>query len=264
MVGVEPGNSNQFSFLNYRDLRDSRIFADVVGSRLTVLNLRSRDNVERVNGLAVTANFFDGLGVGAGIGRVFTRDEAAPERDPRLAVLSYACWQRRFGGDPAVLGQTLNLNGQSFLVLGVLPQQYRPVTGFMSPDVYVPLERARPAKPQQASRMATALPFSGDFRHRATPEQVQAAVTALAQQLERTYPKENEGFSQPSRVFPMRGMQVRGSPELILFPVLLLVLFGLVLLDRLLERRRSPAGACDGSPRRARDPSRIWARAGRA
>ena len=55
-------------------------------------------------------------------------------------------------------------------------------------------------------------------------------MTALAQQLERTYPKENEGFSQPSRVFPVRGMQVRGSPELILFPVLLLVLFGLVLL----------------------------------
>ena len=102
VVGVEPGNSNQFSFLNYRDLRDSQIFAEVVGSRVTVLNLRSRDNVERINGLAVTANFFDGLGVGAGIGRVFTRDEARPERDPRLAVLSYACWQRRFGGDPGI------------------------------------------------------------------------------------------------------------------------------------------------------------------
>jgi len=61
-------------------------------------------------------------------------------------------------------------------------------------------------------------------------EQVQPAVTALAQQLERTYPKENEGFSQAARIFPVRGMQVRGSPELILFPVLLLVLFGLVLL----------------------------------
>lgn len=126
VVAVEPGNSNQFSFLNYRDLRDSQIFADVVGSRVTLLNLRSRDNGERVNGLAVTANFFDGLGVRAGIGRVFTPDEARPERDPRLAVLSYACWQRRFGGDPAILGQALNLNGQSFLVLGVLPEQYRP------------------------------------------------------------------------------------------------------------------------------------------
>ena len=229
VVGVEPGNSNQFSFLNYRDLRDSQIFADVVGSRVTVLNLRSRDNVERVNGLAVTANFFDGLGVGAGIGRVFTRDEARPERDPRLAVLSYACWQRRFGGDPAVLGQALNLNGQSFLVLGVLPEQYRPVTGFMSPDVYVPLS-ALVLPNLNRRENGNGLAVLGRLRQHTTLEQVQPAVTALAQQLERTYPKENEGFSQPSRVFPVRGMQVRGSPELILFPVLLLVLFGLVLL----------------------------------
>jgi predicted permease len=229
VVAVEPGNSNQFSFLNYRDLRDSQVFADVVGFRATVLNLRSRDNVERVNGLAVTANFFDGLGLGAGLGRVFTRDEASPERDPRLAVLSYACWQRRFGGEPAVLGQALNLNGQSFLVLGVLPEQYRPVTGFMSPDVYVPLS-ALVLPNLNRRENGNGLAVLGRLREQTTLEQVQSAVTALAQQLERTYPKENEGFSQPSRVFPVRGMQVRGSPELILFPVLLLVLFGLVLL----------------------------------
>jgi predicted permease len=229
VVGVEPGNSNQFSFLNYRDLRDSQIFAEVVGSRVTVLNLRTRDNVERVNGLAVTANFFDGLGVGAGIGRVFTRDEASPERDPRLAVLSYACWQRRFGGEPAVLGQALNLNGQSFLVLGVLPEQYRPVTGFVSPDVYVPLS-ALVLPNLNRRENGNGLAVLGRLREQTTLEQVQPAVTALAQQLERTYPKENEGFSQPSRVFPVRGMQVRGSPELMLLPVLLLVLFGLVLL----------------------------------
>ena len=229
VVGVEPGNSNQFSFLNYRDLRDSQIFAEVVGSRVTILNLRSRDNVERVNGLAVTANFFDGLGVGAGFGRVFTRDEARPERDPRLAVLSYACWQRRFGGDPAVLGQALNLNGQSFLVLGVLPERYRPVTGFMSPDVYVPLS-ALVLPNLNRRENGNGLAVLGRLQQHTTLKQVQPAVTALAQQLERTYPKENEGFSQPSRVFPVRGMQVRGSPELILFPVLLLVLFGLVLL----------------------------------
>jgi predicted permease len=229
VVAVEPGNSNQFSFLNYRDLRDSQVFADVVGFRATVLNLRSRDHVERVNGLAVTANFFDGLGVGAGLGRVFTRDEASPERDPRLAVLSYACWQRRFGGEPAVLGQVLNLNGQSFLVLGVLPEQYRPVTGFMSPDVYVPLS-ALVLPNLNRRENGNGLAVLGRLREQTTLEQVQPAVTALAQQLERTYPKENEGFSQPSRVFPVGGMQVRGSPELILIPVLLLVLFGLVLL----------------------------------
>ena len=229
VVAVEPGNSDQFSFLNYRDLRDSQIFADVVGSRVTVLNLRSGENVERVNGLAVTANFFDGLGVRAGIGRVFTRDEATPERDPRLAILSYACWQRRFGGDPAVLGQALNLNGQSFLVLGVLPAQYRPVTGFVSPDVYVPVSAV--VLPNLTNRQnGNGLAVLGRLREGTTLDQVRPAVTALAQQLERTYPKDNEGFSRPSRAFPVRGMQLRGSPELILFPVLLFVLFGLVLL----------------------------------
>ena len=229
VVSVEPGNSNQFSFLNYRDLRDSQVLADVVGFRATVLNLRSREHVERVNGLAVTANFFDGLGVAAGLGRVFTRDEARPEGDPRLAVLSYACWQRRFGGERAVLGQTLNLNGQSFLVLGVLPAQHRPVTGFMSPDVYVPLSPL--VLPNLNRRQnGNGLTVLGRLQQGTTLEQVQPAVTALGQQLERTYPQENEGFSQPSRIFPVRGMQLRGSPELIAFPVLLLVLFGLVLL----------------------------------
>ena len=229
VVGVEPGNSNQFSFLNYRDLRDSQIFTDLVGSRLTVLNLRSGEQVQRINGLAVTANFFEGLGIGAGLGRVFTRDEAAPEREPRLAVLSYAYWQRRFAGDPVVLGQALNLNGQAFLVLGVLPQQYRPVTGFMAPDVYIPLS-ALVLPNLNRRENGNGLAVLGRLPAHATLEQVRAAVTALAQQLERTYSKENEGFSQPARVFPVRGMQVRGAPELILIPVLLLVLFGLVLL----------------------------------
>ena len=229
VVGVEPGNSNQFSFLNYRDLLDSHTFADLVGSRLTVLNLRSGEQVERVNGLAVTANFFDGLGIGAGLGRVFMRDEAAPEHEPRLAVLSYACWQRRFAGDPAVLGRALNLNGQSFLVLGVLSQHYRSVTGFTAPDVYIPLS-ALVLPNLNRRENGNGLAVLGRLPANATLEQVRGAVTALAQQLERTYPKENEGFSQPARVFPLRGMQVRGAPELILIPVLLLVLFGLVLL----------------------------------
>ena len=229
VVAIEPGNSDQFSFLNYRDLQDSGIFADVVGSRTTLLNLRSGDNVERVDGLAVTANFFEGLGIRASLGRIFTRDEASPERDPRLAVLSYACWQRRFGGDPAVLERVVNLNGQSFLVLGVLPQHYRPVTGLMSPDVYVPVSAL--VLPNLNSRgNGNGLAVLGRLRHQTPPHQVQSEVTALAQQLERTYPRENEGFSLPARVFPVRGMQMRGSAELIAFPVLLIVLFGLVLL----------------------------------
>src|SRR5258707_57457 len=78
-VRVEPGNSNQFSHLNYRDLRDSKIFEGTVGFRRVVLNFRSGDDFERANGLAVTADFFQETGVRAEFGRTFTAQESAPE-----------------------------------------------------------------------------------------------------------------------------------------------------------------------------------------
>src|SRR5881296_1490505 len=104
-VGVEPGNSNQLSYLNYRDLRDSGIFEEVIGFRHAQLNLRTNDNFERTNGLAVTANFFQVAGVNPRLGRVFTAEEAATEREPRVAVLSHGYWERRFHGDPNLIGQ---------------------------------------------------------------------------------------------------------------------------------------------------------------
>ena len=119
--------------------------------------------------------------------------------------------------------------GSHFSCLAFCQNTYRPVTGFVSPDVYVPLS-ALVLPTLNRRENGNGLAVLGRLREQTTLEQVQPAVTALAQQLERTYPNENEGFSQPSRVFPLRGMQVRGSPELLVLPVLLLVLFGLVLL----------------------------------
>ena len=81
VVGIEPGNSNQFSYLNYRDLKDAAIFESVFGYRRTELSLRTGDMTQSVPGLAVSGNFFDGLGVRAQFGRMFTDAEAAPERD---------------------------------------------------------------------------------------------------------------------------------------------------------------------------------------
>src|SRR5688572_9842481 len=81
VVGIEPGNSNQFSYLNYRDLKDARVFDSVFGYRRTELSLRTGEMTQPVSGLAVSGNFFEGLGVGAQVGRVFTDAEASPEHD---------------------------------------------------------------------------------------------------------------------------------------------------------------------------------------
>jgi hypothetical protein len=82
LVWIDPGNSNQWSYLNYRDLRDSGIFETVFGYRPAALTLRVGDGRETVNALAVTGNSFDGLGVRAQVGRVFTGFGASAIRPP--------------------------------------------------------------------------------------------------------------------------------------------------------------------------------------
>jgi predicted permease len=229
VVGVEPGNGRQFSFQNYRDLRDSRTFADVVGFRIAAMNRRIGDDLQRVGVLVVTDNFFEALGIHARLGRTFRAAEAAAERSPRLVVVDHAYWQSQLNANPNIVGQTVVLDGEVFTVSGVLPEDYRSVTGFMSPSLYVPVstltlptldDRGSPAVSVLA-RLAT-----GDTRQRARD-----AVTAVAAELERRFPDINEGMSRPAQVFAADAIQFRGTPVgFQLLPIVLLVLFGLVLL----------------------------------
>ncbi len=230
VVGVEPGNSNQFSYLNFRDLQQSGIFESVAGFRRVTLNLRGRDRVERVNGFAVTANFFEMLGVGTVIGRPFTAAEAAAEAHPRLAVLSFRFWQSRFNEDPAVIGQRLTLNNASFDVIGVLPESYKAVGPTDAPDLYVPLSALVLPTIDNRSN-GNALGVLGRLPPGTTREQAQQAVTALGQQLEQTYPRDNRGMERPAKLVPLQVREFGGWQEPLLISTVLLTLFGLVLLS---------------------------------
>jgi putative ABC transport system permease protein len=230
VVGVEPGNSNQFSYPNYRDLRSSGIFEDTVGYRFVRMNLQTSEGVEPLLGAAVTATFFDGLGVSLLVGRTFAADEGDPDRQPRVAVVSYDLWQRRLHGTPAVVGQTLRLNGEVFHIVGILPKAYRPLTPIPRPEVFVPLSAL--VMPNVQNRQnANGLTVLGRLRPGATREQAQAAVTLLGQELERIYPQANRGLSRPASVFPVAELPLRGAPsEILVLPIIVLVLFGFVLL----------------------------------
>lgn len=149
VVGIEPGNSNQLSYLNYRDLRDAGIFESVFGHRRTELSFRTGEMTQGVSGLAVSGNFFEGLDVRAQFGRVFTEAEASPERDARVAVASHAFWRRTLDADPNAVGRVLTLNGQPYTLVGVLPSDYRAVTPVESPDLYVPLNVLGPTNLSQ-------------------------------------------------------------------------------------------------------------------
>src|SRR5689334_10898387 len=90
---------------------------------------------ERLQGFRVSPAFFDAFGVGVSMGRGFTADEGQPGRD-RVVVLGQGLWQRRFGGDPTIVGRTVPLDGVPYQVVGVAP------AGFDYPfgsEVWVPL-----------------------------------------------------------------------------------------------------------------------------
>jgi predicted permease len=229
VVAVRPGNSNQFSYLNYRDLRDSRVFESVAGSRRVTLTWRSGAVPESLNGLAVTANFLDFIGVRPAAGRFFTEAEAIPERQPRIVVLSHPFWTRRFGASPGAVGQEMVINGEPFAIVGVLPE-VRPVTMLQNPDVYVPISRL--VLPTVVDRTnGNALAVLGRLRPGMTEAQALGGVTALGQRLERLYPDQNARMGQPAGIAPLRGGDLAGTPEQFLVPGVLLALFGLVLLS---------------------------------
>ena len=90
----------------------------------TSFNLTGSGDPERLEGRRVSANMFPLLGVEPQIGRVFTAAEDQPGAQ-RVVLLSYALWQRRFGGDPGIVGQSLTLNGESHVVVGVMPARFQ-------------------------------------------------------------------------------------------------------------------------------------------
>ena len=84
----------------------------------------------------VNANFFDVVGVPPKLGRGFSEEE---EKTPQpVVVISYALWNREFGGDPGLLGRTIQLNQQDFTVVGIMPSTFHDLGVLGSPDAWVP------------------------------------------------------------------------------------------------------------------------------
>ena len=115
---------------------------DVAAYAVGEANLTGERDPERVPGAFMTANMLDVLGMQPMLGRGFTPDEAVSEGS-QVVVLSHGLWQRRFGGDPGVVGQTIRINGEPNVVLGVMPPDFKLPLDFREArpaQLFVPLE----------------------------------------------------------------------------------------------------------------------------
>ncbi|HXM32231.1 MAG TPA: ABC transporter permease [Chthoniobacterales bacterium] len=116
--GLDRANVSWPRYTAWRDQQQS--FAEFSAQSFTGFTLTGRGNPENLNGVRVTENFFRALGVQPLFGRVFTPEEDRPG-GANVAVLTHTFWQKRFGGDQNILGQSITLNGAPFTVVGVMP-----------------------------------------------------------------------------------------------------------------------------------------------
>ncbi|HTM01882.1 MAG TPA: ABC transporter permease [Vicinamibacterales bacterium] len=123
--------------------RRSRVIESVASYEDGVGDLIESGQPEVVRSLHVSRNFFDTLGVPLSLGRTFTDEEDQPGPN-RAVILSHGFWQRRFGGDPRILGRALRFDQAQVVVVGVLPERFEPLikgNSELLPDVYMPLGR---------------------------------------------------------------------------------------------------------------------------
>src|SRR5262249_45342992 len=154
----------------------------VAASATGALNLTGVGEPERLITAWASADLFPALGIPPLLGRTFS-----PEEDRMgnhlVAILSQRLWQRRFGGDPNVVGASMMLNGRSRTVLGVMPASFQ----FPAEDVdlWVPLA----IEPDSADLRNHYLGMMGHLRPGATLEQAKAERTVVLKQIEQRYPE---------------------------------------------------------------------------
>ena len=181
------------SFLNLVDWQQqNQVFEQIAAFMPRGISLTDIDEPEQLPGSFVSANLFPALGVTPTLGRTFLPDEDRPGGG-RDVILSHGLWQRRFGGDPDIIGKALTLNGASHTVVGVMPADFQfPIPGqFPIPptQLWVPLA----IDPGQENRGDRSLFAVGRLKSGVTAGQAQAEMTLIARRLEQQYPDANTG-----------------------------------------------------------------------
>ena len=252
-------------FLIFRD--QPEIFSGLAAYHIEQFKLGGAEDVEQVFGEAVSANYFELLGVKAIRGRTFLPEEDQTPGTHPVAVISHGLWQRRFGGNPAVIGQTITLNHQSITVIGIAPPQYTGMIRGWAMEVWVPLMMVPQMEPERGmglfnSRGSSWLFIVGRLRPEATLEQARARFDLISRQLQDAYPddwrEKREGSNEvrekfvtvlpesETRIHPDAHSSVYAGIALILAMINLVLLIACMnlaglLLTRALERRREIA-----------------------
>jgi putative ABC transport system permease protein len=183
--GLNRSRASAANFLDWRT--ESKSFEYMVAGSQSAYNFSGSDDPIRLPAYSFSPGFFPLMGAQPALGRTFLSGEEVPGAN-RVAILSHSFWQREFAGDPDILGKPITLDSQSYSVVGVAPDW------FWFPERETALWTPLALDPDQSARDQRSLSVFGRLRPGVTPEQAQAEMQTIAQQLEQAYPETNTGW----------------------------------------------------------------------
>ncbi|PYV38983.1 MAG: ABC transporter permease, partial [Acidobacteria bacterium] len=182
-----------YDWVSYPDFVDwrteNKAFEDMAAYRSFLFNLTGGDHPESLPGMFVSASLFTVLGAEPMLGRSFLPGEDQPGRN-RVVIVSYGLWQRRFGSDPGLIGKVVQIDGESYTVVGVMPPGFRfpRPAGWLNRDVYVPGTLGE----EQNDRFSRNHWVVARLKPGVTIEQAQANMEAIARSLAERYPADRD------------------------------------------------------------------------
>jgi macrolide transport system ATP-binding/permease protein len=221
------------SYPNYRDYRDhNTVFSSLLLYSALTVNLTGRGDPQLLMGQLVSSNYFATLGVVPQVGRGFLPEEELPGATP-VAVISHAVWLRLFDGRPDVTGRTIEISGHPYGIVGVAPAEFQGLSRLSGADVFLPFSaypRVYPNPGMVAQRRALLFAAVGRLKPGVSVTQAEASLQSLAQELERRYPRENQGRRVSLTTVAEAALSARTRPVMSQAGAVLMTISALVLL----------------------------------
>jgi predicted permease len=232
LVFLNSGRGPSQSYLNFLDFRDrNRSLTGLMAYRIAQVAMNQAGGANaHVWGYEASGQYFDVLGVPALLGRTLSPADDQKRGASPVVVISYSSWQRRFGGDPAIVGKNVKINGLSYAIVGVMPRGFFGTELIFAPEFWAPLSMELQIEPDDHwldERMASNAWVVGRLKPGISNAQAQADLNSVASQIAREHP-EMQGLRVVLSAPGLLGNALRGAVSG--FAVVLMGVAGLVLL----------------------------------